>query len=183
MDAGKSCLDDLILRSPSYVLPCLPLDQINKVCRALFAGFLSACVLGRFEPDSVNVSIHQAEMMRNSSFGPYDPTEFSPPDFIVVVIALFYASLWVAPSQRPLQCSSKAGYADTTVAYRRCQSQSHGPKRVNFATPARSAGGLQWLRCSNLSSRCLLSYLPSALGYSFSCQYVLISRDHCHFWC
>ena len=33
--------------------------------------------------------------MRNSSLGPYDPDEFSPPQFIVVVNALFYASLGV----------------------------------------------------------------------------------------
>jgi len=32
-------------------------------------------------------------MMRNSSLGPYVPTDFSPPEHIVVVNALFYASL------------------------------------------------------------------------------------------
>jgi hypothetical protein len=34
-------------------------------------------------------------MMRNSSLGPYVPAEFSPPDYIVIVNALFYASLGV----------------------------------------------------------------------------------------
>ena len=164
MNAGKGCLDDLILRSPSHVLPCLHLDRIDKVCRALFAGFLSAFVLGRFKPDLVNVSIHQAEMMRNSSLGPYDPTEFSPLKFVVAVIAFSYASLGVMPSQRPLQCSSRAGYANSAMAYGRCQSQSNESKRVNFAAPAWSAGGLQrWLRCCNFSSRYLLSYLISVL--------------------
>ena len=39
--------------------------------------------------------IHQTRMTRNSSLGPYDRDEFSPPKFIVVVNALFYASLGV----------------------------------------------------------------------------------------
>ena len=97
----KGCLDDLIPRSPSYVLPCLPLYRIDQVCRVLFAGFLSTFLielLGRFEPepvDPVDVSIYQAEMMCNSSLGPYDPAEFSPPEHILVVNALFYASLGV----------------------------------------------------------------------------------------
>ena len=79
-------------------MPCLPFDLIDQVCRALFAGFLSTFLtepLGRFEPDPVNVLIYQAEMMRNSGLVPYDPTEFSPREFIVVFIALFYASLGV----------------------------------------------------------------------------------------
>jgi len=42
-----------------------------------------------------DVLIHQTQMMRNSSLGPYVPAEFSPPDHIVVVNALFYASLGV----------------------------------------------------------------------------------------
>jgi len=42
-----------------------------------------------------DVLIHQTQMMRNSSLGPYIPAEFSPPDHIVVVNALFYASLGV----------------------------------------------------------------------------------------
>ena len=42
-----------------------------------------------------DVLIYQTQMMRNSSLGPYVPTEFSPPDHIVVVNALFYASLGV----------------------------------------------------------------------------------------
>jgi hypothetical protein len=69
---------------------------------ALFAGFLSAFLielLGRLEPDPMeiiqDVLIYQTQMMRNSSLGPYVPAEFSPPDHIVVVNALFYASLGV----------------------------------------------------------------------------------------
>ena len=41
------------------------------------------------------VLIYQTQMMRNSSLGPYVPAEFSPPEHIVVVNALFYASLGV----------------------------------------------------------------------------------------
>jgi len=69
---------------------------------ALFAAFLSAFLielLGRLEPDPMDiiqdVLIYQTQMMRNSSLGPYVPAEFSPPDHIVVVNALFYASLGV----------------------------------------------------------------------------------------
>jgi len=68
----------------------------------LFAGFLSAFLielLGRLEPDPMDiiqdVMIYQTQMMRNSSLGPYVPAAFSPPDHIVVVNALFYASLGV----------------------------------------------------------------------------------------
>ena len=42
-----------------------------------------------------DVLIYQTQMMRNSSLGPYVPAEFSPPEHIVVVNALFYASLGV----------------------------------------------------------------------------------------
>jgi hypothetical protein len=69
---------------------------------ALFAGFLSAFLielLGRLEQDPMDiiqdVLIYQTQMMRNSSLGPYVPPEFSPPGYIVVVNALFYASLGV----------------------------------------------------------------------------------------
>jgi hypothetical protein len=70
---------------------------------ALFAGFLSAFLielLGRLEPDPMDiiqdVLIHQTQMMRNSSLGPYVPAaDFSPPEHIVIVNALFYASLGV----------------------------------------------------------------------------------------
>ena len=68
----------------------------------MFAGFLSAFLielLGRLEPDPMDiiqgVLIHQTQMMRNSSLGPYVPPDFSPPDHIVIVNALFYASLGV----------------------------------------------------------------------------------------
>ena len=69
---------------------------------ALFAGFLSAFLielLGRLEQDPIDiiqdVLIYQTQMMRNSSLGPYVPPDFSPPEHIVVVNALFYASLGV----------------------------------------------------------------------------------------
>jgi len=69
---------------------------------ALFAGFLSSFLielLGRLEPDPIDiiqdVLIYQTQMMRNSSLGPYVPPDFSPPEYIVVVNALFYASLGV----------------------------------------------------------------------------------------
>jgi hypothetical protein len=70
---------------------------------ALFAAFLSAFLielLSRLEPDPMDiiqdVLIYQTQMMRNLSLGPYVPaTDFSPPDHIVVVNALFYASLGV----------------------------------------------------------------------------------------
>ena len=67
---------------------------------ALFAGFLSAFLielLNRLEPDPMDiiqdVLIYQTQMMRNSSLGPYVPPDFSPPEHVVIVNALFYASL------------------------------------------------------------------------------------------
>ena len=42
-----------------------------------------------------DVLIYQTRMMRNSSLEPYVPADFSPPDHIVIVNALFYASLGV----------------------------------------------------------------------------------------
>jgi len=42
-----------------------------------------------------DVLIYQTQMMRNSTLGPYVPADFSPPEYIVVVNALFYASLGV----------------------------------------------------------------------------------------
>jgi hypothetical protein len=69
---------------------------------ALFVGFLSAFLielLGRLEPDPMDiiqdVLIYQTQMMRNSSLGPYVPPDFTPPEYIVIVNALFYASLGV----------------------------------------------------------------------------------------
>jgi hypothetical protein len=69
---------------------------------ALFAGFLSSFLielLGRLEPDPMDiiqdVLIYQTQMMRNSSLGPYVAPDFSPPEHIVVVNALLYASLGV----------------------------------------------------------------------------------------
>jgi hypothetical protein len=69
---------------------------------ALFAGFLSAFLielLRRLEQDPMGIIqdllIYQTQMMRNSSLGPYVPPDFSPPEYIVVVNALFYASLGV----------------------------------------------------------------------------------------
>jgi len=69
---------------------------------ALFAGFLSAFLielLNRLEQDPMDViqevMIHQTQMMRNSSLEPYVLPDFSPPEYIVVVNALFYASLGI----------------------------------------------------------------------------------------
>ena len=69
---------------------------------ALFAGFLSSFLielLSRLEQDPMDiiqgVLIYQTQMMRNSSLGPYVAPEFSPPEHIVIVNALFYASLGV----------------------------------------------------------------------------------------
>ncbi len=42
-----------------------------------------------------DVLIYQTQMMRNSSLGPYVPTAFSPPDYIIIVNSLFYASLGI----------------------------------------------------------------------------------------
>ena len=42
-----------------------------------------------------DVLIYQTQMMRNSSLEPYVPADFSPPEYIVIVNALFYASLGV----------------------------------------------------------------------------------------
>ena len=42
-----------------------------------------------------DILIHQTQMMRNSSLGPYVPADFSPSEHIVVVNALFYASLGI----------------------------------------------------------------------------------------
>ena len=68
----------------------------------MFASFLSAFLielLNRLEPDPMDiiqdVLIYQTQMMRNSSLGPYVPADFSPPEYIVLVNALFYASLGV----------------------------------------------------------------------------------------
>ena len=68
----------------------------------LFAAFLSAFLielLNRLEPNPMNtiqeVLIYQTQMMRNSSLGPYVPADFSPPDYIIVVNSLFYASLGI----------------------------------------------------------------------------------------
>jgi hypothetical protein len=68
----------------------------------LFAVFLSAFLielLGRLEQDPMDVIqdvlIYQTQMMRNSSLGPYVPPNFSPPEHVVLVNALFYASLSV----------------------------------------------------------------------------------------
>ena len=69
---------------------------------ALFAGFLSSFLielLARLEPDPIDiiqdVLIYQTQMMRNSSLEPYVAADFSPPEYVVVVNALFYASLGV----------------------------------------------------------------------------------------
>ena len=68
----------------------------------MFAGFISAFLielLSHLELDPMDtiqdVLIHQTQMMRNSSLRPYVPPIFSPPEHIVIVNALFYASLGV----------------------------------------------------------------------------------------
>jgi len=56
-------------------------------------------LLGRLEQDPMDiiqdVLIYQTQMMRNSTLGPYVLADFSPPEHIVIVNALFYASLGV----------------------------------------------------------------------------------------
>ena len=42
-----------------------------------------------------DVLIYQTQMMRNSSLGPFVPADFSPPEHVVIVNALFYASLGI----------------------------------------------------------------------------------------
>ena len=81
-------------------LYCQP--ELIRCQAALFAGFLSAFLielLGRLEQDPMDiiqdVLIYQTQMMRNSSLGPYVAPDFSPPEHIVIVNALFYASLGV----------------------------------------------------------------------------------------
>jgi len=54
-------------------------------------------LLSRLKPDPMDIIqdllIYQTQMMCNSSLGPYVPANFSPPEHIVVVNALFYTSL------------------------------------------------------------------------------------------
>ena len=68
----------------------------------MFAGFLSSFLielLSRLEQDPMDVIrdvlIYQTQMIRNSTLEPHIPPEFSPPEHIVIVNALFYASLGV----------------------------------------------------------------------------------------
>lgn len=42
-----------------------------------------------------DILIYQTQMMRNTTLGPYSPQEFSPPIHIIIVNALFYASLGI----------------------------------------------------------------------------------------
>ena len=101
MSARKNGLNKWIQFSFSYVLPLCEISLSRLVVQAaLFAGFLSAFLielLDRLEPDPMDiiqdVLIYQTQMMRNSSLGPYVPPDFSPPTHIVVVNALFCASL------------------------------------------------------------------------------------------
>ncbi len=79
------------------VLSCI--DALGSQA-GLFAAFLSAFLielLSRLEEDPKDVIqdilIYQTLMMRNASLGPYEPSTFSPPNNIVVVNTLFYASL------------------------------------------------------------------------------------------
>ena len=101
MNARMNGLNKWIQSSSSYVLPPCEITLSRLVVQAaLFAGFLSAFLielLGRLEPDPMDiiqdVLIYQTQMMRNSSLAPYVAPDFSPPTYIVVVNALFYASL------------------------------------------------------------------------------------------
>ena len=107
---------------------------------ALFAGFLSSFLielLARLEPDPMDtiqdVLIYQTQMMRNSSLEPYVLADFSPPEYIVVVNALFYASLgvmllaafiamliktWVREFDRNLQAMSRPDERAMTREFR-----------------------------------------------------------------
>jgi hypothetical protein len=93
---------DTILIFVCLTLP-FSLGSVDSVVQAaLFVGFLSAFLielLGRLEQDPMDVIqdvlIYQTQMMRNSSLGPYILADFSPPEHIVIVNALFYASLGV----------------------------------------------------------------------------------------
>ena len=66
----------------------------------MFAAFLGAFLLellSRLEQDPMDVIqdilIYQTLMMRNASLGPYVPSTFSPPGYIVAVNTPFYTNL------------------------------------------------------------------------------------------
>jgi len=68
----------------------------------MFAGFLSTFLielLTCLEQDPMDVIqdvlIYQTQMMCNLSLGPYVPADFSPPEYIAIVNALFHTSLGV----------------------------------------------------------------------------------------
>ena len=80
-----------------------------------------------------DVLIYQTQMMRNSSLEPYVLADFSPPEYIVVVNALFYASLgvmllaafiamliktWVREFDRNLQAMSRPDERAMTREFR-----------------------------------------------------------------
>ena len=90
----------LIFVGTSYLL--YPFSLISQGQAGLFAAFLSTFLielLSRLEPDPMDiiqdVLVYQTQMMRNPSLGPYVPADFSPPEYIVIVNALFYTSLGI----------------------------------------------------------------------------------------
>src|SRR5258706_13834084 len=65
-------------------------------------------------------------------------------------------------------CSSKAGYANSTAAYRRCLSQSSERRPVNSGSSGWSTGSSQrWLGCYHCSSRYPFFYFSSVSSCFF----------------
>ena len=140
---------------------------------ALFAGFLSSFLielLARLEPDPMDiiqdVLIYQTQMMRNSSLEPYVPADFSPPEYIVVVNALFYASLGVM-----LLAAFIAMLIKTWVREfdRGLQAMALPERPVNSGSSGWNAGSSQrWSGYYHYSSRYRLFYFSSVLSCFFS---------------
>ena len=142
---------------------------------ALFAGFLSAFLielLGRLEPDPMDiiqdVFIYQTQMMRNSSLGPYVPPDFSPPEHIVIVNALFYASLGVMLLAAFITMLIKSWVREFDRGLRSMSVPEQRAKDVNSGTPEWSAGSSQrWSGCFHCSSRYPFFYFPSVSSCFF----------------
>ena len=136
---------------------------------ALFAGFLSSFLielLGRLEPDPIDVIqdvlIYQTQMMRNSSLGPYVPPDFSPPGHIVVVNALFYASLGVIILAALIAMLIKSWVREFDRGLGAMSFQNNEQRRVNSGTSEWSAGSSRkWSEYSHCSSRYPSFYFPS----------------------
>ena len=174
MDARKGCLDDLILPSPSYVLHRLPLDRIDKVCRALFAGFLSAFLieLGRFEPDPVDVLIHQAEMMRNSALGPYEPDRVLPSG----IHCCCHSGVTLLAAAIAMLIKSSVREFDHGL-------QALSIPELRAATRESRYLGMEHRRLADTDISCSIRHWSCDSSFSYHC--VLISHDHCHLscWC